>query len=71
MHSLQLRVLRFRSDEDGNVRVGVFPQREEILIGRLGFGGVALHRVCAGHSEMRQRSRRSSSTTMPLWSRIF
>jgi hypothetical protein len=25
--------------------VGVFPEREEILIGRLGFGGVALRRV--------------------------
>ena len=33
---LQPRVLRFRSDEDRNVRVGVFPKREEILIGRLG-----------------------------------
>jgi hypothetical protein len=30
---MELRVLRFRSDEDGNVRVGVFPEREEILIG--------------------------------------
>jgi len=35
---LKLRVLRFRSDENGDVRVGVFPEREEILIGRLGFG---------------------------------
>jgi hypothetical protein len=32
---LELRVLRFCSDEDGNVRVGVFPEREEILIRRL------------------------------------
>ncbi len=39
----QLRVLRFRGDENGNVRVGVFPEGEEILIGRLGFGGVAFH----------------------------
>ena len=29
---LQRRVLRFRSDENRNVRVGVFPKREEILI---------------------------------------
>jgi hypothetical protein len=43
--SLQLRVLRLRSDEDGDVRVGVFPECEEILICPLGFGGVALHRV--------------------------
>jgi hypothetical protein len=41
MDSLQLRKFRFRGDEDGNVRVGVFPECEEILIGRLGLGGVA------------------------------
>ena len=50
---LQLRVFRFRSDEDRNVRVGVFPQREEVLIRRLGFGGVALHRVGSADFEMR------------------
>jgi hypothetical protein len=33
--SLQLGVLRLRSDEDGNVGVGVFPERKEILIGAL------------------------------------
>jgi hypothetical protein len=38
--SLQLRVLRFRSNEDRDARVSVFPEREEILIGRL--GGVAV-----------------------------
>ena len=52
--SLQLRVFRFRSDEDRNVRVGVFPEREEILIGRLGLGGVALHGVGTGQSQVRQ-----------------
>jgi len=40
---LQLRVLRFRSDENRNVGVGIFPKREEILIGRLDSGGVAFH----------------------------
>ena len=40
---LQLREFRLGLLEDGNVRVGVFPEREEILIGRLGLGGVALH----------------------------
>src|SRR6266851_1522912 len=39
---LQLRVFGLSGDKDGNVRVSVFPKREEILIGRLGFGGVAL-----------------------------
>jgi hypothetical protein len=38
----QLRVLGFRSDKNGNVRVGIFPEREEILIGGAGFRGVAL-----------------------------
>src|SRR5260370_26832553 len=32
----QLRVLGLRSDEGGNVRVGVFPQREEILLATTG-----------------------------------
>ena len=37
---LKLCVLRFL--QDGNVGVGVFPQRQEILIRALCFGGVAL-----------------------------
>ena len=51
---MQLRVLRFRSDENRNVRVGVFPKREEILIGRLGLGGVALHGIGSADLEMRE-----------------
>jgi hypothetical protein len=51
---LQLRILRFRCDKDGNVRVGILPQREEILIGRLGFGSVALQDIGAGEAEMRE-----------------
>jgi hypothetical protein len=49
----QLRVFRLGSDENRNVRVGVFPEREEILIGRLGFGGITLQDVGAGETEMR------------------
>ena len=45
---MQLRVFRFRSDENRNVRVRVFPKREEILIGCLHFGGVALQCVGTG-----------------------
>jgi hypothetical protein len=45
---LQLRVVRFCNDEDGNVGIGVFPQRKEILIRRLGFGCVALQHIGAG-----------------------
>jgi len=51
----QLRVFGLRSDEDGNVGVGVFPNCEEILIGRLSFGGGALHGVSAGQSQPRQQ----------------
>ncbi len=55
---LKLRVLRLGSDENRNVRVGGFPQREEILIRRLGFGGVALHGVGPADLEMRECSDR-------------
>jgi len=55
---LQLRVFRFGSEEDRNVRVGVFPEREEILIGDAGFGGVALQGVGAGDAQMDQCSDR-------------
>jgi hypothetical protein len=49
----QLRVLRFRSDENGNIRVSVLPKREEILIGRFGFGSVALQDVGASEAQVR------------------
>ena len=54
--SLQPCVLRFCGDEDGDVRVRVFPEGEEILIGRLGFGGVALHGVSPADLEIRECS---------------
>ena len=51
---IKLRVFRFRRDQDRNVCVGIFPWRQEILIGRLGLGGVALHGVSTSETEMRQ-----------------
>ena len=51
----QIRVLGLRSDEDGNVRVGILPEHQKILIRHLGFGGVALHRVGAAELKARQR----------------
>ena len=42
---LQLRVLRLGLLQDGNIRVGVFPEGQEIPIGGAGFGRVALHGV--------------------------
>src|ERR1700730_7393876 len=46
---LQPRILGFGSNQDRNIGVGVFPEREEILIRGPGFGGVALQ--CVGTSE--------------------
>src|SRR5207247_10620580 len=40
--------------QNGDVRVGVLPQREEFLIGSTGFGGVALHSIGSAELEMRQ-----------------
>jgi len=44
----QLRVFGFGLLEDRDVRVGVLPQREEILISRAGLGRVARERVTFG-----------------------
>jgi hypothetical protein len=51
-------VFRFRCDQDGDIGVGVFPKREEIIVGGLRFGGVTLLRVGAGETEMRERPER-------------
>ena len=53
--SLQLGVLRLGLLEDRDVGVGVFPQREEILIGRLGLGGVAREYICPSQLKVCQR----------------
>ena len=64
---LQLRVLRFGLLQDGDVGVGIFPEREEIFVGGEcadagGIGICALRRlglqgVGTSYSQMRQRSR--------------
>jgi hypothetical protein len=54
--SLQLRVLGFGLLQDGDVGVGAFPQREEILIGGASFGRVALHGIGSADLEMRECS---------------
>ncbi len=51
---LQLRVLRLSFFQDGDVGVGVFPEREEILISGPGFDSVALQSVGTGETEMCQ-----------------
>ncbi len=49
---LELGVLGFRRDQDGDVGVGVFPEREEIIVGGLRFAGVARESVSTGEAEM-------------------
>ncbi len=49
-------VLRLGFPQDGNIRVGVFPDREEILIGGAGLGSVALHGVSTRQSDAGQRT---------------
>lgn len=63
---LQLRVFRFGFLQDGHIEVGVFPQREKILVGdeRPDAGGVGiralrgsrLQGIGARHAQSRQRS---------------
>src|SRR5260370_17581858 len=55
---LQLRVLGPGFLQNGDVGIGVFPESEEVLIGSLGFRGVAGEDISAGKAEMRQRAQR-------------
>ena len=64
---LQLRILLLRFCQDANVRVGVLPERKEILIvgqcpsaGSIGIGALQSSRLqgmAAGHAQTRQRAR--------------
>ena len=58
---LQFRVLRLGLFQDGDVRIGVFPEGEEVLIGRLGFGAVA--RNSAGSAELESGQRPQADST--------
>src|SRR5258708_769460 len=49
---LQLSVFGLGGDEDGDVGVGVFPQREEVLIGPARLRCIALQRVSAGEAKL-------------------
>src|SRR6516225_1245510 len=50
--SVQFCVLGLGLPEDRNVRIGVFPKGEEVLIRRFGFGGLALHSIGPAELEM-------------------
>ena len=56
--SLQLRVLRLGFLQDGDVGVGVFPERQEILIGGFRFSGIAREGIATGEAEMRKSTQR-------------
>src|SRR6266571_7358439 len=56
--SLQLRVLLLGFLQNGDAGIGVFPESEEVLIGRAGFCGVALESVGTSESEMGQSTQR-------------
>ena len=49
---LQLGVFRLGFLQNGDVGIGVFPQREEILIRGAGFDGVALHGIRSSDLKM-------------------
>src|SRR5664279_6545901 len=53
---LQRGVLGFGLLQDGDIRVSVFPERQEVLICGTGFDRVALHSVSASEAETGQRS---------------
>src|SRR6266496_1057707 len=66
MPLLQLRILRLGLLQDGNVRVGIFPEGEEVLIRSAGFRGVPLHRVCARQAKPGQRTQWKVSHRAPV-----
>ena len=68
--SLKLEGFALGFPEDGNVGVGVFPKRKEILIGCACLGVFAFERVSSAEAEMRSEPI-ASLTTMPLLSSIF
>jgi hypothetical protein len=53
---LKLCVFGFGFFEDGEVRVGVSPEREEFRIGRTGLGRLTLHGACSADLEIRECS---------------
>ena len=50
---LQFGVLGLGLLEDGDLRIGIFPDRQEILVRSSAFGGIALESVGTSQLEMR------------------
>src|SRR5277367_5993611 len=53
---MQLLILRLGPFKDRNVRVSIFPEGEEILVGDPGFGGISLQNIGAAETKMRERT---------------
>ena len=62
----QLRVLRFGLLQDGDVRVGVFPEGKEVSVSGFRFGCVARERIGTGKAEMSQRCYRRVPRYTPV-----
>jgi hypothetical protein len=56
VNSLELCVLRLGLPEDGDIGIGVFPQREKILVSGACFERIALERVGTPELQMSQRT---------------
>src|SRR5437868_446461 len=54
--SVELRVFDFGLFQDADIGVGVFPEREKILICSASLGGLTLQDISAGKAEVRERS---------------
>ena len=63
-------VLGFGFFQDGDIRVGIFPQREEILVGGAGAGVVASQSAGAPQLQVRQGAH-AEVMQIPRWSRSF
>src|ERR1700685_4243419 len=57
----QLCVFGLGSDEDGDVRIGVFPERKKVLVCHPGLRNVMRNRVGSRELKMSQRSRHKIS----------
>ena len=55
---MELRVFGSRVLEDGDVSVGVFPQREEIVVSRLCLRWIARQHVGSAQLQVRERTDR-------------
>jgi len=58
MPLLQLGVLGFGFFQGGEISVGIFPEREEILVGGAALLAIALQSIGAAKSQVRERHQR-------------